>query len=97
MYRYGQNARRISQILRDLETSSPAVETVVHWILHVTRFGGDHLRPAVQDLTFLQRSLLDVYLFLFAVSALIIGVAVSGCYCCCTCVRRVRRSHFKRE
>ncbi|XP_038050655.1 UDP-glucuronosyltransferase 2B10-like [Patiria miniata] len=92
------NARRVSLIMRDLQTMSPPIKTAAHWILHVTKFGGDHLRPAVQDLNYMQRNLLDVYIFFLAVLALILGVNLSLCYCCCKCMcGKAGKNHLKKE
>ncbi|XP_038046307.1 UDP-glucuronosyltransferase 2B31-like [Patiria miniata] len=97
--KYRENARRVSLILRDLQTSSPPVETAAQWILHVTKFGGEHLRPAIHDLSYIQRNLLDVYLFLFVVSASMMALVITSCYCCCC--KRTRRNgskdHVKHE
>ncbi|XP_022098327.1 UDP-glucuronosyltransferase 2B17-like isoform X2 [Acanthaster planci] len=81
--RYRDNARRLSMIMRDMQVMSPPIKTAAHWILHVTKFGGDHLRPAVMELNYVQRNLLDVYLFIFAVLALVPAVLLALCYCCC--------------
>ncbi|XP_038050887.1 UDP-glucuronosyltransferase 2B31-like [Patiria miniata] len=92
------NARRVSLIMRDLQTMSPPIKTAAHWILHVTKFSGDHLRPAVLDLNYMQRNLLDVYVFIMAVLALILGVNLSVCYCCCRCMcGKTGKSHPKTE
>ncbi|XP_022099589.1 UDP-glucuronosyltransferase 2B20-like [Acanthaster planci] len=85
--RFRKNALRISKIMRDLEPSTSPVDTIVHWILHVTRFGGAHLRPAVQDLSYIQRNLLDVYLFLAVIVASVCWINVSVC---CFCFKRMR-------
>ncbi|XP_038054099.1 UDP-glucuronosyltransferase 2B20-like [Patiria miniata] len=97
--KFRENARRISEIMRDLETSASPVDIMVRWILHVTRFGGDHLRPAVQDLSYVQRNLLDVYLFLAVVLALVTWINVTVCCCClrCMCRRGRNKNHLKKE
>ncbi|XP_038054712.1 UDP-glucuronosyltransferase 2B20-like [Patiria miniata] len=97
--KFRENARRISEIMRDLETSTSPVDTIVRWILHVTRFGGDHLRPAVQDLSYVQRNLLDVYLFLAVVLALVTWINVTVCCFClrCICCRGRYKKHLKKE
>ncbi|XP_022099575.1 UDP-glucuronosyltransferase-like [Acanthaster planci] len=97
--RFRKNAQRISKIMRDLEPSTSPVDTIVHWILHVTRFGGAHLRPAVQDLNYIQRNLLDVYVFLAVVVALVCWINMSVC---CFCLKRMRHkgrksNHLKKE
>ncbi|XP_038046930.1 UDP-glucuronosyltransferase 2B31-like [Patiria miniata] len=94
--KFQSNARRVSLILRDLQTSSPPLETAAHWILHVTKFGGEHLRPAVQDLNYIQRNLLDVYVFLFAILAVILGANAYLCFCCCKYLF-AKKSHPKME
>ncbi|XP_022083211.1 UDP-glucuronosyltransferase 2B17-like [Acanthaster planci] len=96
--KFRDNARRISMIMRDMQVMSPPVKTVAHWILHVTKFGGDHLRPAVLDLNFIQRNLLDVYLFIVAVLALFLGLNFYLCYCCCKCMCvKAWKSHLKKD
>ncbi|XP_038046304.1 UDP-glucuronosyltransferase 2B10-like [Patiria miniata] len=96
--KFRTNARRLSLIMRDLQTMSPPVKTAAHWILHVTKFGGDHLRPAVQDLNYIQRNLIDVYLFILAVLALIVWVNLSLCYYCCRCMwGRAGKNHLKKD
>ena len=98
MNRFRDNARRISMIMRDMQAMSPPVKTTAHWILHVTKFGGDHLRPAVLDLNFIQRNLLDVYLFIGTVLALVLGMNLYLCYCCCKCMCfKAKESHLKKE
>ena len=98
MLRYRENARRVSAIMKDLTGGVPQAETIAHWILHVTKFGGEHLRPAVYDLNFIQRNLLDVYLILALTVALVFGVSLSLCYCCCMrCLKFPKRSHPKRD
>ncbi|XP_022102178.1 UDP-glucuronosyltransferase 2B31-like [Acanthaster planci] len=95
-FRY--NAERVSKILRDLQNTDRPVDNVVRWILHVTRFGGNHLRPAVMDLNYVQRNLLDVYLFIGLVLASVIMINVSVCYLCCRSLCRIGRGeHFKKE
>ncbi|XP_022082965.1 UDP-glucuronosyltransferase 2B31-like [Acanthaster planci] len=96
--RFRDNARRISMIMRDMQVMSPPGKTVAHWILHVTKFGGDHLRPAVLDLNFIQRNLLDVYLFIAAVLALFLGLNFYLCYCCCKCMCvKAWKSNLKKD
>ncbi|XP_038050212.1 UDP-glucuronosyltransferase 2C1-like [Patiria miniata] len=97
--KFSENARRISDIMRDLETSASPVDTMARWILHLARFGGDHLRPAVQDLNFVQRNLLDVYLFLVVALALVTWINVTVfCFCLrCMCPKGWNKNHLKKE
>ncbi|XP_038054871.1 UDP-glucuronosyltransferase-like [Patiria miniata] len=81
--KYRENALRDSAILKDLLRFNPPAETIANWILHVTKFGGDHLRPAVYDLNFIQRNLIDVYLILLLVFTVVSGGNVLLCYFCC--------------
>ncbi|XP_022111485.1 UDP-glucuronosyltransferase 2B7-like isoform X2 [Acanthaster planci] len=95
---FRENAQRVSKILRDLQNDDRPADKVARWILHVTRFGGDHLRPAVMDLNYVQRNLLDVYLFIGLVLASVIMINVSVCYFCCRSLCRFGRGdHFKKE
>ncbi|XP_022083855.1 UDP-glucuronosyltransferase 2B31-like [Acanthaster planci] len=77
--RFRENAQRISKIMRDLQGTENPIDNMVRWILHVTRLGGEHLRPAVMELNVVQRYLLDVYLLIGVVVVAIFGVSVSGC------------------
>ncbi|XP_022102115.1 UDP-glucuronosyltransferase 2B7-like [Acanthaster planci] len=95
---FPKNAERVSKIMRDLQNTERPVDNVARWILHVTKFGGNHLRPTVMDLNFVQRNLLDVYLFIGLVLASVIMINVSVCYICCRCMcRSGRGDHFKKE
>ncbi|XP_038052982.1 UDP-glucuronosyltransferase 2B31-like [Patiria miniata] len=95
---FRKNAQHVSQIMRDLQNTPSPADNVARWILHVTRFGGEHLRPAVLDLNFVQRNLLDVYLFLAVALASVIFVNLAVCRLCCRCLcRRGRSGHFKKE
>ncbi|XP_022102239.1 UDP-glucuronosyltransferase 2B20-like [Acanthaster planci] len=95
---FSKNAQRVSKIMRDLQNTERPADNVARWILHVTRFGGDHLRPTVMDLTYVQRNLLDVYLFIGLVLASIIMINVFVCYFCCRSLCRIGRGeHFKKE
>ncbi|XP_022091899.1 UDP-glucuronosyltransferase 2C1-like [Acanthaster planci] len=89
--KYRKNAQHYSAILRDLVRMNPPAETIANWILHVTKFGGNHLRPAVFDLNFVQRNLIDVYLILLLVFAVICGANVLLWYTCCSRRRGGRR------
>ncbi|XP_022102114.1 UDP-glucuronosyltransferase 2B31-like [Acanthaster planci] len=95
---FRENAQRVSKILRDLQNADRPADNVARWILHVTRFGGDHLRPAVMDLNYVQRNLLDVYLFIGLGLASVIMINASVCYFCCRSLCRIGRGdHFKKE
>ncbi|XP_022096338.1 UDP-glucuronosyltransferase 2B33-like [Acanthaster planci] len=97
--RFRKNAQRVSKIMRDLQNTPNPEENVARWILHVTKFGGDHLRPAVLDLNFVQTYLLDVYLFIALVLASVIVINLSVCHFCWKCLRGKGPSggKFKKE
>ena len=60
---------RVSTLMRD-QMESP-LERAVYWIEYVIRHkGAPHLRTASRDLSFFQRSLFDVFMFVVASSVL---------------------------
>ncbi|XP_077983144.1 UDP-glucuronosyltransferase 2C1-like [Glandiceps talaboti] len=69
---YKENAQRVSRIHRD--TPMSAGETVVYWVEHVIRHGGQHLRPEAMNLNFIQYYLIDVFLFMLFVTMVIIVI-----------------------
>ena len=72
--------------MRD-EPLDPA-DKAARWISHVTRFGGGHLRPQVQDMNFIQSNLIDVYGFIICLSLVVIFTAKNTSLCC---YRRCRK------
>ncbi|XP_071798862.1 2-hydroxyacylsphingosine 1-beta-galactosyltransferase-like [Asterias amurensis] len=95
--RFRERALHASRILSDLTSFALPAETQAHWILHVTKFGGDHLRPPINDSYF--SNLLDVYLFLVLILALILGFNVCLLYFCCVrrCTRNEQSGKHKKE
>lgn len=67
MFRYEENAKRLSQIFRDRPQT--AMETAIFWTEYVIRHkGAPHLRSAAVDLSWYQYLLLDVQIFLILIA-----------------------------
>ncbi|XP_038065081.1 2-hydroxyacylsphingosine 1-beta-galactosyltransferase-like [Patiria miniata] len=86
--RYRERTQHISRLLRD----DPVIpsEKAAHWIAHVGKYGGEHLRPRAADLSWIQYHLLDVYVSLAAILFGVLGVLLLGCkgfmwLACCNC------------
>ena len=80
-YSFRKNAQRLSNILRD-DPVAPA-DKAAHWITHVTKFGGDYLRPKILDMNFLQSSMIDVYGFMLCLSLAFMLMARKLCLWSC--------------
>ena len=66
---YREKMNKVSSLMRD-QMESP-LERAVYWIEYVTRHdGAPHLRTASHKLSFIQRNLFDVLMFVFACSVL---------------------------
>ncbi|XP_072051751.1 UDP-glucuronosyltransferase 2B1-like [Amphiura filiformis] len=84
--KYQETVTRYSEILRD----KPPLETAVHWIEHVLKFGGSHLRPKVYELSWIQYHLIDVAAFLliiFIFTACLMSYTLLLCCRLCGCNR----------
>ncbi|XP_022099293.1 UDP-glucuronosyltransferase 2B33-like [Acanthaster planci] len=70
--RFRKRAQHISRILRD----QPVIpsEKAAHWIEHVTKYGGEYLRPRAADLSWIEYHLVDVYAFLVAILFIVLGL-----------------------
>ena len=82
---YRDAMRRVSTIFKD-RPQKPA-ERAAYWIEHVLKHGGQYMRSPAYDLTFIQRNLIDVGLFLVAVLGILmislyyISRSVIRCIC----------------
>jgi glucuronosyltransferase len=67
MFRYEENARRLSRIFRDRPQT--AMETAIFWTEYVIRHrGAPHLRTAAADLHWAQYLLLDIQIVLILIT-----------------------------
>ncbi len=84
---YRHNIQKCSEIIRSMPSPQ---STIVFWVDHVIRFGGDHLRPPTADMILLQMLGLDVLLFFLLCAVLVAGfmmvlvVTCVRCVCCRT-------------
>jgi UDP:flavonoid glycosyltransferase YjiC (YdhE family) len=81
---YKQRIAKAAEIFRSAPMSP--VETVVYWIEHVCKFGGDHLRSGGHDLPLYAYWMFDVLAFMLVVTELL---AVVGFALCCLARRRL--------
>ncbi|XP_071496610.1 UDP-glucuronosyltransferase 1-2-like [Diadema antillarum] len=72
--RYAKTAARLSAIFKD-RPLRPA-ERAAFWIEHVIKHGGEHMRSTVNDLNFLQYSLIDVAMICIVVSSIFVQLLV---------------------
>ncbi|KAK9498364.1 hypothetical protein O3M35_003014 [Rhynocoris fuscipes] len=71
--KYRENARKRSAIFKDKPISP--MDNAIYWIEYVIRHkGAPHLRPAVLDLYWYQRLMLDVIVFYLFISAILIFI-----------------------
>ncbi len=56
---YKERISKCSDIVRSMPTPQ---ETVLFWVEHILKFGGEHLRPASVDLPWYQFFMLDILL-----------------------------------
>ena len=56
---YKERISKCSDIVQSMPT---AKETIVFWVEHILKFGGEHLRPASVDLPWYQFFMLDILL-----------------------------------
>ncbi|CAD5119426.1 DgyrCDS8038 [Dimorphilus gyrociliatus] len=87
---------QLSAIFNDF--SPKPTEKAIFWINHVAKFGADHLRPAVNNLSTFQRYLFDVWMliiFLILIVLLII-IFVTVCLVRC-CWKLLKRNKTKSE
>ncbi|XP_072013472.1 UDP-glucuronosyltransferase 2C1-like [Amphiura filiformis] len=95
--KYQETVTRYSEILRD----KPPLETAVHWIEHVLKFGGSHLRPKAFELSWIQYHLIDVGAFLVAILLFVISllsfIVYLSCRLCGYCNRTHVKTHVKED
>ncbi|XP_002735096.1 UDP-glucuronosyltransferase 2C1-like [Saccoglossus kowalevskii] len=70
--RYTNNAKKLSHIYRDWPLSPG--DTIVYWIEHVIKHGGEHLRSEGGHLNIVQYYLIDISAFLLFVGVIIVVV-----------------------
>jgi len=96
---YKKRITLASEIFRS-ERESPA-EKAAYWIEHVTKFGGDHLRSAGNDLSLYQYLMLDilfVLLLVVIIAILLVFVIVRFVYrLCCRKSSNVKVNHRKAD
>ncbi|XP_071806916.1 UDP-glucuronosyltransferase 2C1-like [Asterias amurensis] len=83
--RFHERAQHISRMLRD-QLLIPS-DKAAFWISHVTKYGGEHLRPRSADLTWIQNNLIDVYAFLGAILLVVSGLLFLVCRVCIVVLR----------
>ena len=67
----------------------PGRDVATYWIEHVLRHGGTrHLQLSAKNLGFIQKHLIDVWLFLGGVVFLLVILFVSILRCACNCLRK---------
>ncbi|XP_071806439.1 UDP-glucuronosyltransferase 2B20-like [Asterias amurensis] len=93
--RFRERAQHISRMLRD-QLLIPS-EKAAFWISHVTKYGGEHLRPRSANLTWIQNNLIDVYAFLGAILLVVSGLLFLVCRVCFVVLRDMckRREKLK--
>lgn len=67
------------------------VERVAYWIEHVTKFGGDHLRSAGNDLPLYQYLMLDI-IFVLLIALIVLTLITSSIMT--LCLKKYRASCF---
>ncbi|XP_071495816.1 UDP-glucuronosyltransferase 2B1-like [Diadema antillarum] len=81
---YCNRAKQLSAIFKD-RPLTPA-DRAAFWINHVIKHGGDYMRSPVNDLSFVQYHLLDVFLFLVGIVCLTMYLSFKFLklfICCC--------------
>ncbi|XP_076457769.1 2-hydroxyacylsphingosine 1-beta-galactosyltransferase-like [Babylonia areolata] len=88
--RYNQAVVKRSRLFRELY--GVPMETAAYWLDHVMEYGGDYMRSAGQQMPLYQYVLLDVFLFILAVLALVVGFV---CVFCKIIHMRLRKKKIK--
>ncbi|XP_076455912.1 UDP-glucuronosyltransferase 2A2-like [Babylonia areolata] len=90
--RYKQAVAKRSRLFRELY--GVPTETAAYWLDHVMEYGGDYMRSAGQQMPFYQYVLLDVFIFILCVAALVVVVI----YCLISAIsRRFQKKKSKAE
>ena len=74
--KYADAARKLSAIVRDEPMSGR--EKAAHWIEHVIKFGGEHLRSSALDMPLYQFLMLDVMALMFALLYVVVRLLGSA-------------------
>ncbi len=77
---YEKNIKKCSEMIK---TFPKPQETIVFWVNHILKFGGDHLRSPSVDLNFVQLFMIDVFLFYVAIIAFLLYVTGKLFFMCC--------------
>ncbi|XP_030843266.1 UDP-glucuronosyltransferase 2C1 [Strongylocentrotus purpuratus] len=89
--KYSLAAKRLSTILRSRPMEP--VDRAAFWIEHVIKHGGDYMRSPGKDLSFIQYNLIDVFMFLIGIGALLLFVFYKIVRCCISCCWGKKISH----
>ncbi|XP_076442614.1 UDP-glucuronosyltransferase 2B9-like [Babylonia areolata] len=84
--RYKQAVVKRSRLFRELY--GLPMETAAYWLDHVMEYGGDYMRSAGQQMPLYQYVLLDVFFFILAVLALVVGFVCVFCKIICMYLRK---------
>jgi glucuronosyltransferase len=76
----------MSNIMKD--EMIPGKDAAVYWVEHVLRHGAKHLEVSSRKMPFYKQHLLDVWLFLAAILAIMAYLALSFLRCILTCVKK---------
>ncbi|XP_076457785.1 2-hydroxyacylsphingosine 1-beta-galactosyltransferase-like [Babylonia areolata] len=84
--RYKQAVVKRSRLFRELY--GLPMETAAYWLDHVMEYGGDYMRSAGQQMPVYQYVLLDVFLFILAVLALVVVMVYCAIRALCRCFQK---------
>ena len=72
--KYTDNIKTASEIFHNQQTKP--LERAVHWVEHVIKYGGDHVRSRALDMPWWQYLMLDVIVTIGVVVSLILGIFI---------------------